>query len=83
MVKGKKFTGLNRREFLKVGVLGTTSALIGGNSLAKAVEYCSAEEPFAFPGPVLSDLGPNRAENHCRKLWGNADARAGSDKSRL
>ena len=57
MIKVKKFTGLNRREFLKVGVLGTTSAILGGNTLAKAVEYCSAEEPFAFPGPVYRILG--------------------------
>ena len=57
MVIGKKFTGLNRREFLKVGVLGTTSAFLGTNTLAKAVEYCSAEEPFAFPEPVYRTLG--------------------------
>jgi uncharacterized protein len=57
MVKGRKFAGLNRREFLKVGVMGTTSALLGTNSLAKAVEYYSADEPFAFPAPVYRTLG--------------------------
>jgi predicted aldo/keto reductase-like oxidoreductase len=57
MVKRKKFTGLNRREFLKVGVLGTTSALLGRNAFARAVEYCSTKEPFAFPGPVYRTLG--------------------------
>lgn len=57
MVKEKKFTGLNRREFLKVGVLGTTSAILGSNTLANAVKYCSAEEPFVFPGPVYRTLG--------------------------
>lgn len=57
MVKEKKFTGLNRREFLKAGVLGTTSAFIGSNALAKAVEYYSAAEPFAFPLPVYRTLG--------------------------
>jgi len=57
MVKGTKSTGLNRREFLKVGVLGTTSAILGSHTLARAVEYCSTEEPFAFPVPVYRTLG--------------------------
>lgn len=57
MVNAKKFSGLNRREFLKAGVLGTTSAFFGTNALAKAVEYCSAAEPFAFPSPVYRTLG--------------------------
>jgi uncharacterized protein len=57
MDKTRKSTGLNRREFLKVGVLGTTSAILGGNTLARAAAYCSAEEPFVFPGPVYRTLG--------------------------
>jgi hypothetical protein len=57
MVKGKKLTRLSRREFLKAGVLGSTSAFLGTNALAKAVEYYSAGEPFAFPVPVYRTLG--------------------------
>ncbi len=57
MEKTGKFAGLNRREFLKVGVLGTTSAILGGNTLARAAAYCSAEEPLAFPDPVYRTLG--------------------------
>jgi uncharacterized protein len=57
MGKTRKSAGLNRREFLKVGVLGTTSAILGGNALARAAAYCSAEEPFAFPNPVYRTLG--------------------------
>ena len=53
----KEIHRLNRREFLKAGVLGTTSAFLGTNALAKAVEYYSAAEPFAFPLPVYRTLG--------------------------
>ncbi len=47
----------NRREFLKVGVMGTTSALIATNALAEAVQQYAAAEPFAFPDPVYRILG--------------------------
>jgi predicted aldo/keto reductase-like oxidoreductase len=57
MDKSSKFSELNRREFLKVGVLGTTSAILGGNTLARAAAYSFAEEPFAFPKPVYRTLG--------------------------
>ena len=49
--------GMNRREFLKAGVVGTTSAIIGGNSLAEAVQQYSATGPFVFPKPVYRTLG--------------------------
>jgi len=36
--QGKRSKGMKRREFLKVGLVGTTSALLGGNVLAEAAE---------------------------------------------
>jgi predicted aldo/keto reductase-like oxidoreductase len=57
MDQEKNLPGLNRRDFLKVGVLGTTSAILGGNPLARAAEYCAADAPFVFPEPVYRTLG--------------------------
>ena len=56
MHKGKGTTGINRRDFLKVGLAGTTSALLGWEGLADAMQYASAE-PFVFPAPVYRTLG--------------------------
>lgn len=56
MHKGKGTTGINRRDFLKVGLAGTTSALLGWEGLADAMQYASAE-PFVFPVPVYRTLG--------------------------
>ena len=56
MHKEKKCSGLNRRDFLKVSLAGTTSALAGWESLANAMEYASAE-PYIFPSPVYRTLG--------------------------
>jgi uncharacterized protein len=56
MHKGKETTGINRRDFLKVGLAGTTSALLGWEGLADAMQYASAE-PFVFPAPVYRTLG--------------------------
>ena len=56
MHKGKGTTGINRRDFLKVGLAGTTSALLGWEGLADAMQYASAE-PFVFPAPVYRPLG--------------------------
>jgi predicted aldo/keto reductase-like oxidoreductase len=50
-------TGMNRREFLKTGIIGTSSALIGISALAEAAEQLSASAPFAFPKPVYRTLG--------------------------
>jgi predicted aldo/keto reductase-like oxidoreductase len=50
-------SGMNRREFLKVGLAGTTSAFIGGNALAGAVQYMASSEPFVFPAPAYRILG--------------------------
>ena len=56
MHKGKGHSEINRRDFLKAGLAGTTSALIGWEGLANAIEYASAEA-FAFPQPVYRILG--------------------------
>ena len=56
MNKGKGYTGINRRDFLKVGLAGTTSALLGWEGLADAMQYASAES-FVFPAPVYRTLG--------------------------
>ncbi len=57
MSRGKGCAGMNRREFLKVGLIGTTSALIGGQAIAEAVEQYAQAEPFSFPRPVYRTLG--------------------------
>ena len=47
----------NRRDFLRVGVAGATSALISTKALAEAVQQYAAAEPFSFPDPVYRTLG--------------------------
>ncbi len=47
---------MKRRDFLKLGVLGTTSALIGWKGLAGASQP-AATGPFTFPAPVYRTLG--------------------------
>lgn len=49
--------GLSRRAFLKVGVAGTTAALMGGNTLAEAMQHLASPGSFAFPPPVYRTLG--------------------------
>jgi predicted aldo/keto reductase-like oxidoreductase len=56
MHKGKGYTGINRRDFLKVGLAGTTSALLKWEGLADAMQYASAGS-FVFPAPVYRTLG--------------------------
>jgi hypothetical protein len=34
MSEGKEFDAMNRREFLKIGLAGTTSALFGMNAIS-------------------------------------------------
>ncbi len=50
-------SGLNRREFLKASVAGTTAAMMGGSSLAGAAQQLASPDPFAFPSPVYRTLG--------------------------
>jgi len=47
---------MNRREFLKAGLIGTTATLIGTSDLAHALHYAAAE-PVVFPTPVYRTLG--------------------------
>ena len=47
---------MNRREFLRAGLVGTTSALLGWEGIADAVQYASSDS-FAFPAPVYRTLG--------------------------
>jgi len=55
--KRKGRAGMNRRDFLKAGLAGTTSALLSGTGLAEAVQRYAASEPFLFPKPVYRTLG--------------------------
>jgi uncharacterized protein len=56
MDKRKANAGMNRREFLSVGVAGTTTALLGWEGLANAMPH-TATGPFTFPVPVYRTLG--------------------------
>jgi|WetSurMetagenome_2_1015567.scaffolds.fasta_scaffold02231_11 predicted aldo/keto reductase-like oxidoreductase len=47
---------MNRREFLRLGMLGTTGALLGWEGLAEAAQQ-TAGGPFTFPAPVYRTLG--------------------------
>jgi uncharacterized protein len=47
---------MKRREFLKAGLVGTTSTLIGTSAFARTLQYAAAE-PFIFPAPVYRTLG--------------------------
>ena len=48
--------GIGRRDFIKAGMVGATSALLGGNALAEAVQHAAAA-PAPFPVPVYRTLG--------------------------
>jgi hypothetical protein len=52
----KGYSEMKRRDFLKVGLAGTTSALLGWEGLADAMQYASADA-FVFPSPVYRTLG--------------------------
>jgi uncharacterized protein len=53
----KKKNGMHRREFLKVGLVGTTSTILGGDVLAAAAVQYAENAPFVFPQPVYRTLG--------------------------
>jgi len=59
MSKIKSRTAVNRRKFLKIGLLGTTSTLLGSRLLTDAVQAYAQEKPetIAFPPPVYRTLG--------------------------
>jgi uncharacterized protein len=48
---------MNRMEFLKAGLLGTTTAFIEGNALAEALQNAVSRESVTFPSPVYRTLG--------------------------
>ncbi len=47
---------MKRREFLKSGLVATTTTLIGTNAFAQTLQK-AATEPFTFPAPVYRTLG--------------------------
>lgn len=47
---------MKRRDFLKAGLVGTTSTLIGTSNIAHALQEMAAE-PFVYPKPVYRTLG--------------------------
>jgi hypothetical protein len=57
MSRWQKLTGMNRREFLHLGLVGTTSTILGGNALAEAVQGYAHAGAFKFPAPVYRTLG--------------------------
>jgi aryl-alcohol dehydrogenase-like predicted oxidoreductase len=57
MDTSSKNRGLNRREFLTISVLGTTSTVLGASRLAGAVQQYAANEPLVLPKPVHRILG--------------------------
>jgi len=56
MYRRKGYSGMKRRDFLKVGLAGTTSAVLGWEGLANAMDYVSAGS-FVFPTSVYRTLG--------------------------
>ena len=57
MSRRYKLSGMNRRQFLHLGLVGTTSTLLGGTTLAEAVEGIAQADAFRFPAPVYRTLG--------------------------
>lgn len=52
----RKGRGVNRREFLGIGLAGTASVLLGLEGIANATHY-ALPEAFVFPTPVYRTLG--------------------------
>ena len=48
---------MNRRTFIKAGMVGTATALITPPALAEALQQMAEAEPSAFPKPVYRTLG--------------------------
>lgn len=59
MKQWEKLIAMNRREFLRLGLLGTTSTVLGGSVIADAVQVYAQEQAgtFRFPAPVYRTLG--------------------------
>jgi predicted aldo/keto reductase-like oxidoreductase len=56
-MESAKKKGMNRRAFIKAGVIGTTTALIAPPALAETLRQMAASETSAFPKPVYRTLG--------------------------
>jgi hypothetical protein len=56
MRQERKYSGIDRREFLRVGLAGTTSVLLGWEGLADAMQIATTAS-FVFPVPVYRTLG--------------------------
>ena len=57
MINFKKRDQMNRREFLKRSLVGTTSTVLAGNVLADALQAYAQSEKNTFPDPVYRTLG--------------------------
>ena len=57
MHDGGGYVGMDRRTFLKAGLLGATSTLVGRSAVAGAAQYLASSQPFVFPTPVYRTLG--------------------------
>ena len=49
--------GINRRSFIKAGVVGTATALFAPPAFAASLQELAEAESFAFPKPVYRTLG--------------------------
>jgi predicted aldo/keto reductase-like oxidoreductase len=56
-IRGKISSGMGRRQFLRVGMIGTASAALGGSALSEAAVRYAQSMPFVFPQPVFRTLG--------------------------
>ncbi|MBJ6725582.1 aldo/keto reductase [Geomesophilobacter sediminis] len=59
MSRREQGSGMNRRKFLKLGLVGTTSTVLATRVLADAAMAYAQERPeaFTFPAPVYRTLG--------------------------
>jgi hypothetical protein len=56
-MKSVKQKGMNRRTFIKAGMVGTATALIAPPAFAEALQNMAEAEPSDFPAPVFRTLG--------------------------
>jgi predicted aldo/keto reductase-like oxidoreductase len=56
-VKTGKNNEMNRRAFIKAGMVGTATALIAPPAFAETLQKMAASEPAVFPKPVYRTLG--------------------------
>ena len=56
-MESSKKNGMNRRTFIKAGMVGTATALIAPPALAETLRQMAASDTSAFPKPVYRTLG--------------------------